>query len=71
MTGSPGTLVASGRLCRIEPGGLAATCRIGRGRATIIADADFIDIGRPEGLDGPTDQNLAALLGALARLERR
>ena len=71
MTGSPGTLVATGGGCRVEPGGLAARCRIGRGQATIIADADFLDVGRAEGPDGPTDDNLDALLGELAAIERR
>ncbi|MEO7635222.1 MAG: DUF4350 domain-containing protein [Sphingomicrobium sp.] len=71
MTGSPGTLVSTAAGCRVEPGGLAARCRIGRGRVTIIADADFLDVGRPEGLDGPTDRNLAALVGELAQLERK
>lgn len=71
LTGSPGTLVASTPACKVEKGGLVARCRIGRGRATIIADADFLDIGRPEGLDGPTRNNLAALVGELALLEAR
>lgn len=71
VAGSPGTLVATGRACKVEKGGLVARCRIGRGQAAIIADADFLDVGRPEGLDGPTGQNLAALVGELALLEAR
>lgn len=71
LTGSPGTLIATAPACEVEPSGLVARCRIGRGRATIIADADFLDIGRPEGLDGPTQNNLAALLGELTLLEQR
>lgn len=70
LTGSPGTLVATALGCEVELGGLVARCRIGRGQATIIADADFLDIGRPEGLDGPTEHNLLALVGQLALLER-
>jgi hypothetical protein len=69
MAGSPGTLAATARSCEVEPSGLVARCRIGRGRATVVADADFLDVGRPEGLDGPTQNNLAALIGELALLE--
>ena len=69
VAGSPGALVATARGCEVEPGGLVARCRIGRGRVTVIADADFLDVGRPEGLDGPTESNLAALVGELALLE--
>lgn len=71
VTGSPGTLVANGSGCKVNRGGLVARCRIGRGRATIIADADFLDIGRPEGIDGPTKDNLRALLGELTLIEPR
>lgn len=71
LTGSPGTLVRTARGCKVERQGLVARCRIGRGRATVIADADFVDVGRPEGLDGPTQDNLAALVGELMLLERR
>jgi hypothetical protein len=62
LTDSPGRLI--GR-CEIEAGGLVARCRIGKGRATIIADADFLDaerLGRPANLD--------ALLAELATLEQ-
>ena len=64
LTASPGRL--SGR-CDIGEAGLVARCRIGRGQATVVADADFLNV---EQLDGPTDDNLDALLGELARLER-
>ena len=38
-----GTL--SGNKCRIEDDGLVAHCAIGRGQATVIADADFLNSG--------------------------
>jgi hypothetical protein len=60
LTDSPGRLVGG---CEISGGGLVAHCRIGKGRATIIADADFLDaerLGRPANLDA-----LLAELGAL------
>lgn len=41
---SPGRLrVAAGSPCQVRLDGLMATCRIGRGRATIIADADLLN----------------------------
>ena len=52
----------SGRSCDVLNEGLVARCRIGRGAATIIADADFLN-GEPQGL-GP-------MMDELARLESR
>jgi hypothetical protein len=43
---------------------LVAYCRIGRGAATIVADADFLDAQRNGG-----NHNLDALLIELAALE--
>ena len=64
MTASSGSL--SGR-CEIAGDRLAARCRIGKGRAAIVADADFLDL---EDLDGPTDSNLKGLVGELANLRQ-
>lgn len=62
---SPGILVATGKQCRVDDGGLVARCRIGRGEATVIADADLLDPGR----SGGGQANLAAVLRELERLE--
>lgn len=62
MTVSPGFLSGS---CAIERGGLVARCRVGRGQATVIADADFLN---PDQVDGPTADNLPALLAELGRI---
>jgi hypothetical protein len=64
LTASPGTLRGS---CKIGPHGFVAHCQIGKGRATVVADADFLNV---EELDGPIDDNLGALLAELAELER-
>ena len=64
LTSSPGTLAGN---CRIEKGGFVARCRVGKGRAVIVADADFLNV---EQLDGPAEDNLEALLAELAALER-
>ena len=69
LTASPGELVRTGRECKLGDGGLLARCAIGKGRAIIIADADFLDLGEG-GLDGPTDGNLPALMSQLADLSR-
>lgn len=69
LTSSPGTLVQTGTGCMVDEGGLAARCAIGKGRAIVIADADFANFG-PAGVDGPTDRNLAALISQLDSLSR-
>jgi len=65
LTVSPGRL--SGK-CTISADGLVAACRVGQGRASIIADADFLNV---EALGAPAQHNLDALLAELAALERR
>lgn len=40
---APGTFTASGGRCTVEPGGLIARCRLGRGAAMLVADADLMD----------------------------
>ena len=69
LTASPGTLVRSGGGCAVADNGLLARCKLGRGRATIIADADFLNLGSG-GLDGPTEQNLPALVSQVTQLSR-
>ena len=64
LTASPGTLSGA---CPVSGDGLVARCRIGRGRATIVADADLLNVA---GLDGPTGHNLEAVLAELEALER-
>ena len=64
LTVSPGSLVGQ---CAISRDRLVAHCRIGKGEATIVADADFLDVDH---LNGPTANNLKAMLAELAALER-
>jgi hypothetical protein len=65
LVGSPGSL--DGR-CALEAEGLVARCAIGKGRATIIADADLLrpDDASPE----EAESNLQFILEELQRLER-
>ena len=69
LASSPGML--EGRGCAIAGKGFVARCRIGRGKATVIADADWLNVDGAGSLDGPTEHNLDLLIGELARLETR
>ena len=61
ITDSPGTLVGK---CNTD--GFVADCRIGKGRAIIVGDADFLDVDL---LGEAAKHNLGALLRELAKLE--
>ena len=63
---SPGRL--SGR-CAVENEGLIARCTIGKGRVTVVADADFLD---DRGVEGAEEAgNLHWMTMQLAELESR
>jgi hypothetical protein len=62
LTSSPGSLEGS---CDVSADRLVARCRIGKGRATVVADADLLDTAD---LGGGAEHNLDALLGELASL---
>lgn len=63
VTDSPGALSGG---CEIGRDGLVAHCRVARGRATVVADADFLDAQR---LGDRASRNLDALLAELGALE--
>ena len=71
LTASPGVLTCNSRRCTVETGGLVAHCRIGEGGATVIADADFLNVSGEGALDGATEHNLDLLMAALSRAESR
>jgi hypothetical protein len=62
VTASPGSLKGG---CAIAADGLVARCRLGRGRATIVADADLLDAKE---LGSAAAHNLDAVLAELAFL---
>jgi hypothetical protein len=71
LGGQPIQTISPGRLsgqCKTSADGLVAVCRVGRGRASIIADADFLNV---DALGAPAQHNLDALLAELVELERR
>jgi hypothetical protein len=55
----------SGNACRIDDDGLVARCKIGRGEATVVADADFLKVDEA----GADDLNI--LIEELGGLESR
>ena len=55
-----GSLRATGSNCTVREDGLAATCRVGRGSARIIADADFM-LGEGPGATQRLDLLMAQL----------
>lgn len=61
-TVSPGALFGA---CAITPDRLVARCRVGKGRATVVADADLLDVDR---LGPGAPQNLDGVLAELASL---
>jgi hypothetical protein len=64
LTVSPGSLFGG---CSISADRFVAYCRIGKGVATIVADADLLDT---QDLGARAAHNLDGLLSELARLER-
>ena len=64
MTDSSGLLSGT---CEVSADKLVARCRVGKGKATIVADADFLDADR---LGKSARHNLDGLLGELAALEQ-
>lgn len=65
---SPGSLEALAGNCGISAGGLIARCKIGQGQASIIADADFLDVDRQRA--PVANASLKMLVQELERLEQ-
>lgn len=71
LTAAPGALSAGpASSCKVSPDRLVANCRIGKGRAVVVSDADFVQVDVPGGVDGPTSANLDALMASLGSLRR-
>lgn len=64
LTVSPGTLTGS---CLISADRLVAHCTMGKGFATVVADADLLQVDRLDGAAG----NLDGLLSELAQLDAK
>ena len=64
LTVSPGRLEG----CSVSADALVARCRVGAGRATVVADADLLDVNQ---LGSGARRNLDGLIMELARLEEK
>lgn len=65
---SPGKLVATSRACSVLEGSSVAQCKVGRGEAIVIADADFLDVERRRA--PARSGNVDFLIRQLATLEQ-
>ena len=63
---SPGSLVKLGSDCAVEEGGWMALCRMGQGSATIVADADFLNVEAVRAVRGYPSDNLRLIDRLLA-----
>ncbi|MFL6759148.1 hypothetical protein [Sphingomonas sp.] len=63
LTMSPGSLIGT---CKISGDRLVAQCRVGKGRATVVADADLLNV---QALGGAAGHNLDGVMEELAGLE--
>jgi hypothetical protein len=64
VTVSPGRLAGG---CAVSADALVARCRVGRGDATVVADADLLNV---EALGSAARHNLNGVVEELARLEQ-
>ncbi len=58
---SPGSLVRLGGGCAIETGGWKAMCRLGKGDAVVVADADLLNVEAIRAAKGFPSDNLRAV----------
>ena len=65
---SPGRIVRMNGDCKTDEVAISASCRLGRGEATIIADADWLNVEVVRAAGGNTQGNLVTLELLLAGL---
>ena len=58
---SPGRIVKIGGDCKTDAVAISALCRLGRGEATVIADADWLNVEAVRAAGGKTQGNLVTL----------
>jgi hypothetical protein len=66
---SPGRLAGSGD-CAVDPGAVVARCRLGKGEAVVVADADWLNSELVAGGGDTFDSQMRALDALLGRLTR-
>ena len=67
---SPGRLRSTNPRCELLHARIVAECAIGKGRVTVVADADFVNLEAAGALGADPDRQSGELLDLLARLER-
>ncbi len=67
---SAGRLVSTNTNCELSRGEIIAECAIGKGRAAVIADADFLNADVAEAAGSSPENQMRELLEVLAQLER-
>ena len=67
---SPGRIVKIGSDCKTDDVAISAFCRLGRGEATVIADADWLNVEAVRAAGGKTQGNLVTLELLLAPNDR-
>jgi hypothetical protein len=68
---SPGRIVSTNAACELSRADIIAECLIGKGKATVVADADFVNTDVVERYGGVRENQMDELLELLAALERR
>ena len=70
LLSSPGRLTSQSPSCAMSADGLIARCSIGKGRVTVIADADLLDVNEAGGDAATSEANFALVERELAALAR-
>lgn len=68
---SAGRLVSTNPDCKLSRADIIAECLIGKGRAAVVADADFLNAGAMESYGGLAENQTGELIELLESLETR
>lgn len=66
---SPGRFLSANRDCELSRAGIVAECRIGKGKVTVVADADFLNADAAEASGNSAENQMRELIELLAALE--
>ena len=68
QTVAPGSIKRAAGNCEVDAAGFVARCRLGRGTAVVIADADLVQVGQTGGAEGDAASNADAVAGLIETL---
>lgn len=68
QTVAPGSIKRAAGDCEVDAVGFVARCRLGRGTAVVIADADLVQVGLAGGAEGNAASNADAIAGVIETL---